>query len=100
MADDDVLHAQLLQGGGVALAGVGALVGKVDVLRAKLDLAALERLSGGKEADGHGADDHFRAGAVFNGLQVLNQGLGFGGGLVHFPVASDHGSSHGVVLLS
>ena len=42
MADDDVFAAHGLEHIGGQLAGVGALLGKVHVLRAQLDVGALD----------------------------------------------------------
>lgn len=100
MAEDDILDAELFQAGDVALAGESALVLKMDVLRTELDVRALQLRCGSEQADGHRADNDFRLRADLDLLQVFDKGDGLSGRLVHFPVARDHGFSHGGQILS
>ena len=92
VADDDVLHAQILQHVGGDLAGVGAGLLKEHVLCAHGHPCVLEGLDGGGNI--HGGDTHHHVaplGLGQQGLQLLGELLGFAGGLVHFPVAGDNG---------
>ena len=82
------------------LLGGGAALGEVDVLRANLDVGALRgRLRGG-DVHGRDADHHVAGGVLHQGLEGLHQGLGLGGGLVHFPVTGNDCLAHGKPLLS
>ncbi len=92
VADDDVLHAQLLEHLGGNLAGVGAVGLIVAVLSADGDAAVLEQThSGGNVHVGHAENDLAPLGLAQLGLDVLGEGLGLGQGLVHLPVAGDDG---------
>ena len=97
MTDDDVLHAALGQHPGGHLAGVGAVVGKVDVLGADADIGSggsrLRRRNGDI---GRAEDDIAGILAGDHGLDFIDESGRFGGGEVHFPVAGDHGSSFAV----
>src|SRR5699024_10208169 len=89
VAHDDVLHAQVHQHVGADLAGVGAGLFKVDVLGAHVDVGALGLGHGGDQVGVGGADDHLAAGVLDGGDQLVDQGSGLGGVLVHLPVAGD-----------
>ena len=92
VADDDVLHAQILQHIGGDLAGVGAGLLKEHVLCANGHAGILESLDGG--GDVHGGDAHHYVaplGLGQQGLQLLGEFFRLAGGLVHLPVAGDNG---------
>ena len=92
VADDDIAHAEVGEHVGGNLAGVGAALFKVDVLRADGDAAVLERAHGGRKVDrGRAHDDVAPFGFGKDGLELFGKGLGLAGGLVHFPVACDDG---------
>src|SRR5699024_12772052 len=91
VAHDDVLHAQVHQHVGADLAGVGAGLFKVDVLGAHVDVGALGLGHGGDQVGVRGADDHLAAGVLDGGDQLVDQGGGLGGVLVHLPVAGNDG---------
>ena len=92
VADDDIAHAQIGEHIGGHLAGVGAALFEVDVLRAHGDAAVLEGAHGGGEVRRGNAHDNvtpLRLGK--QGLELLGKRLGLAGSLVHFPVACDDG---------
>ena len=92
VAHDDVLDAQVLEHVGGDLAGVGALLLKVDVLSAHGDAQVLESLDGGGDVAGGDADQ--RLAPLDPGhdlLHILGELLGLGGSHVHLPVAGDDG---------
>ena len=87
---DDVLHAQILQHIGGNLAGVSALLLKVDVLSTHGDPQIFEGLHSGGNIAGRDTDQGVAPlGAGHDLLQVLSEFLGLGGGHVHLPVAGD-----------
>ena len=91
MADDHILHAQVQQhiGGNLAGEGTGLLV--VDILGAHMDVGAGALGNNiAQVGEGH-TDDDLAAGVMDAGDQSLQQQTGLGGGIVHFPVAGNHG---------
>ncbi len=97
MADDRILNADVLQHIRADLAGVSALCRPVDVLGTELDVAALEVLRGAAEVDERRADDDVALRLGHEGLERVDQSLGFIAVLVHFPVAGDHELPFGAV---
>ena len=91
MAGDDVLHAKIHQHVGADLAGEGAALLKVNVLSAHMDVGALALGHRRHQVGEGGADDHLTPGVLHGGDQLVDEGIGLGGGLVHFPVAGDDG---------
>ena len=92
VAHDDVFYAQVLQHFGGHLAGVGALLLKVDVLGAHGDAQVLEGLGGGGDVAGGDADQRLAPlGPGQDLLDLLGEFLGLSGGHVHLPVAGDDG---------
>ena len=90
VAYDDILHTQILQHIGGNLAGVSALLLKVQVLSTHRDPELLEGLHGGGDVAGGDTDQGVAPlGAGHDLLQVLGEFLGLGGGHVHLPVAGD-----------
>ena len=103
MADDDILHAHFLEHGGGHLAGEGAAVVKVDILRADGHPGVLEQTDGAGDVDEGNAQYHIAPLVLAQqGLELLGEGTGLGQGLVHLPVAGDDGLTvftiHGVGL--
>ena len=92
VADDDVLHTQILEHLGRHLAGVRAAGLIVQVLSAHRHAHILEGLHG--RGDIHEGDAHHHLaplGAGQDGLELLGKPLGVAGGLVHFPVSGNYG---------
>ena len=90
VADNDILHAQILEHVGGHFAGVRAAGLKVQVLRAYGYPHILECLQGGRDVDeGHAHHDLAPLGAGQQGLELLGELLGVGGGFVHLPVSGD-----------
>ena len=92
VADDDVLHAQILQHVGGDLTSVGAGLLKEHVLCAHGHPCVLEGLDGG--GDVHSGDTHHYVAPLGLGqqsLQLLGEFFRLAGGLVHLPVAGDNG---------
>ena len=94
VADDDVLHAGLLEHLCGDLAGVGAVGLVVAVLRADGDAAVLEQADGrGDVHKGHAEHHLAPLGPADEGLDLLGKGPGLGDGLVHLPVSGNNGFS-------
>ena len=90
VANDDVLHAHLLEHLGGDLAGVGAGGLIVAVLGADGHPAVLEEADGGGDVHKGHAEYHVAPLALGqDGLELLGVGLGLGEGLIHFPVAGN-----------
>ena len=105
VAHDDVLHGKILEHLRGDLAGVGALLLEVHVLRAHGDAQVLERAGGGGDVAGGDADQRVAPlGAGHDLLHLLGELLRLGGGHVHLPVSGDNGLAvttiHGLILPS
>ncbi len=89
MADDHVLHPQLLEHRGGNLPGEGAGFRPVAVFRAHRDVGAGGGRQGGFQVGVGDADNHAAVRVLHQGQQLLDEGLGLGTGLVHLPVSGD-----------
>ena len=72
------------------LAGVRAFLGKVDVLRADGHVRALGGCNHRGQQHGRGKQGNLVAGVADNkGQKGIDEGLGFGGRLVHLPIGGN-----------
>ncbi|MNC60868.1 hypothetical protein D3C75_1107780 [compost metagenome] len=100
MADNHILHAQILQHDPADFAGVGAIVFKVKILRANLDGGALNSLYKGRQVGERGANHALHACKLSLALHFISEGCCFLDGFEHFPVAgNDRCSAHRGPLL-
>ena len=92
MPDDHKFGAGLLQHRRGNLAGEGAALRPVDILRTDFDVAAAGGFNHGRKR-GERRTDHdlrtLRADIGNQRLERLDQSLALGGGFVHFPVTGD-----------
>ena len=92
VADDDILHADLLEHFRRDLAGESAVGLVVAGLSADGHPALLEEAhSSLKVHRGHAQHHLAPLGLADEGLELLGKGPGFGEGLVHLPVAGNNG---------
>ena len=97
VAENDVFHAGFLEHCGAQLAGVRAGFLPVHVLRAELDVRALDDLAHRGKVNGRGADDHVALRILDQRHERGNQLARLAGGLVHFPVAGNNRLTHKIV---
>ena len=96
VSDDDVGDADGEQHGGVDLAGEGAFLFPVEILRADGDVRALGRGDGGVECRGRWGRRRFRRGRcrLDQRKEIAEEVTGLVGGFVHLPVGGDQFFSH------
>ena len=94
MADDHVFSAALEQHVCGKLACIGAFLGKVHILSADMDLAALDGCLHRVDIHGGNAHDYVTLGVLDEGLERLNQRGGLIGSFVHLPVSGNNRFTH------